>query len=105
MNQILLIIDAQQELIDGNKKHESIFNKEQLVSTINKVIEKARVANVPVVLIRDLDVADGKGDGFQIHNEIDILAETKIFDKAATNCFYMFHCRKDILLNPKKINR
>jgi len=85
---MLLIIDAQQELIDGNKKHEPIFNKEQLVSNINKVIGKARVENVPVVLIRDLDVADGKGDGFQIHNEIDILAETKIFDKTATNCFY-----------------
>ena len=88
LNQILLIIDTQQELIDGNQKVKPVFNKELLVRNINKVIEKAREADVPVVFIRDLDVAEGKGDGFQIHNEINVPTEAKFFDKAATNSFY-----------------
>ena len=88
MKQTLLIIDAQQELIDGNQKVKPVFNKELLVRNINKVIEKARDTDVPVVFIRDLDVAEGKGDGFQIHNEINVPTEAKIFDKAATNSFY-----------------
>ena len=85
---MLLIIDAQQELIDGNQKVRPIFTKEQLVRNINKVIDKAREADVPVIFIRDLDVAEGKGDGFQIHNEINVPTEAKIFDKSATNSFY-----------------
>lgn len=85
---MLLIIDAQQELIDGNQKVKPIFTKEQLVRNINTVIKKAREADVPVVFIRDLDVAEGKGDGFQIHNEINVPIEARIFDKSATNSFY-----------------
>ncbi|MGE7875554.1 cysteine hydrolase family protein [Bacillus paramycoides] len=88
MNQTLLIIDAQQELMDGNQEVSPIFTKEQLISNINKVIEKAREADVPVVFVRDLDVAEGKGVGFQIHNEINVPTEAKIFDKSATNSFY-----------------
>lgn len=88
LNQTLLIIDVQQELIDGNQEMSPIFTKEQLISNINKVIEKAREADVPVVFVRDLDVAEGKGDGFQIHNEIDVPTEAKVFDKSATNSFY-----------------
>ncbi|MER1956815.1 MAG: cysteine hydrolase family protein [Solibacillus sp.] len=88
MKQMLLIIDVQQELIDGNQEVSPIFYKQQLVSNVNKVIEMAREANVPVVFVRDLDVAKGKGDGFQIHNEINVPIEAKIFDKSATNAFY-----------------
>ncbi|WP_067729838.1 cysteine hydrolase family protein [Oceanobacillus damuensis] len=88
MNQVLLIIDAQQELIDGNREENTIFNKEQLIGNINKVIEKSRKADVPVVFVRDLDVAEGKGNGFQIHSEINVPTEAKIFDKSATNSFY-----------------
>jgi nicotinamidase-related amidase len=88
LNQTLLIIDAQQELIDGNQKLSSIFNKEQLIRNINIVIEKAKEKGVPVVFVRDLDVAEGKGNGFHIHNEIIVPTESKIFDKSATNSFY-----------------
>lgn len=88
MNQTLLIIDAQQELIDGNQEVSPIYNKEQLIKNINKVIEKAREIGVPVVFVRDLDVAEGKGSGFHIHNEINVPTEAKIFDKSATNSFY-----------------
>ncbi|ASN03594.1 cysteine hydrolase family protein [Virgibacillus necropolis] len=88
MNQTLLIIDAQQELIDGNLEESAVFNKEQLIRNINKVIEKAKEADVPAVFVRDLDVAEGKGVGFQVHSEINVPAEAKIFDKSATNSFH-----------------
>ena len=88
LNQTLLIIDAQQELIDGNQKESAVFNKEQLISNINSVIEKAKTFGVPVVFVRDLDVAQGKDKGFQVHEEINIPADTMIFDKAATNSFH-----------------
>ena len=88
LNQTLLIIDAQQELIDGNQKESAVFNKEQLIRNINKVIEKARESDVSVVFVRDLDVAEGKGEGFDIHNGMIVPNEAKIFDKKATNCFH-----------------
>ncbi|WP_342504868.1 cysteine hydrolase family protein [Sporosarcina sp. FSL K6-2383] len=88
MNQTLLIIDAQQELMDGNQEESAVFNKEQLIRNINLVIEKARERNVLIICIRDLDVAGGQGEGFQVHNEINVPTEAVIFDKAATNSFH-----------------
>ncbi len=88
LKQLLLIIDAQQALIDGNQETGQIFSKEKLIITINKVINKAIAATVPVIFVRDLDVAEGQGEGFQIHNEITVPTEAKIFDKSATNSFY-----------------
>ncbi|KAB2331132.1 cysteine hydrolase [Cytobacillus depressus] len=88
MNQTLLIIDAQQELIDGNQEESAVFIKEQLIRNINKVIGKARESDIPVVFVRDLDVAEGKGEGFQIHNKINVPLKAKIFDKSATNSFH-----------------
>lgn len=88
LNQALVIIDAQQELLDGNEKEKAVFNKEQLIRNINLVIDKARKTNVPVVFVRDLDVAEGKGKGFEIHSGINVPQEAKIFDKKATNCFH-----------------
>ncbi len=88
MNQLLLIIDAQQELIDGNQDMRAVFKKEQLIQNINLVIKKAKEANASIVCVRDLDVAGGKGKGFQVHDEIHLPVETKFFDKAATNSFH-----------------
>lgn len=88
LNQTLLIIDAQQELIDGNQVESAVFNKELLIRNINNVIEQAREADIPVVFVRDLDVAEGKGEGFQVHNKINVPSDAKIFDKSATNSFH-----------------
>lgn len=88
MDQVLLIIDAQQELIEGNHERNAVFQKSQLIANINLVIEKAENAVVPSVFVRDLDVGDGKGSGFEIHKDIYVPAESKIFDKSATNAFY-----------------
>ncbi|MCH4827576.1 isochorismatase family protein [Planococcus halocryophilus] len=88
MKQLLLVIDAQQELIEGNQEEAAVFNKEQLVSNINSAVEKALTSNIPIVFVRDLDVAGGKGDGFQVHKDIYVPADVNIFDKAATNSFH-----------------
>ncbi|MEH7122671.1 cysteine hydrolase family protein [Bacillus sp. JJ1532] len=88
MNQTLLIIDAQQELIEGNQEESAVFNKDQLIRNINLVIEKAKESSVPVVFVRDLDVAEGKGKGFQVHEEINVPTDSKIFDKTSTNSFH-----------------
>lgn len=63
MSQTLLVIDAQQELIEGNRNEQPVFNKEQLVATINLVIEKGEKAKASIVFVRDLDVAQGEGKG------------------------------------------
>lgn len=52
------------------------------------MINKTRELGVPVVFVRDLDVAEGKGNGFQVHNEINVPTEVEVFDKSATNSFY-----------------
>ncbi|MBK3494731.1 cysteine hydrolase [Viridibacillus sp. YIM B01967] len=88
MNQALLVIDAQQELIDGNEKEQSVLNKENLLNNINSVINKAVESNALVVFVRDKDVADGVGKGFQIHEAIKVPPASKLFDKEATNSFY-----------------
>lgn len=88
MKQTLLIIDAQQELIEGNKEEQGVFEKEKIITNINAVIEKAIKEDIPVVFIRDLDVSNGEGPGFQIHRDIKVPSTAIIFDKAATNSFY-----------------
>lgn len=88
MNQALLVIDAQQELIEGNQEHMSVFNKEKLIRTINLVINKAIESNTHILFVRDTDVAEGQGKGFQIHQDIKVPDESKIVNKKATNSFY-----------------
>lgn len=88
MKQALLIIDAQQDLIEGNSEEQGVFEKEKLIHNINTVIEKAINERVPIVFIRDVDVSNGEGPGFQIHKNIHVPSTAVIFDKAATNSFY-----------------
>jgi nicotinamidase-related amidase len=88
LKQALLVIDAQQELMDGNQNEKSVFEKERLVKNINLVIKKAIENDSLVVFMRDKDVAGGEGKGFQIHQDIEIPTESEIFDKEATNSFY-----------------
>ena len=88
MNQVLLIIDAQQEIIDGNEEVGPVFKKDRLIRNINAVIEKAVEISIPIVFVRDLDVADGKGKGFEVHEGIHVPMGAKLFNKAATNSFH-----------------
>ena len=88
MKQALLVIDAQQDLIEGSDTEQAVFNKDRLISVINLAVEKAVKAGALIIFIRDLDVADGKGPGFQIHQEIIVPPNAEIYDKKATNSFY-----------------
>lgn len=88
LEQILLIIDAQQELIEGNREESAVFKKEQLITNINLVVEKASNLNVPIAFVRDLEVAEGNGKGFQVHEEINVPKDARFFDKTATNSFH-----------------
>ena len=88
MNQALLVIDAQQELIDGNAGQPEVHQKDRLLSSINQVIQKALEAKVEIVFVRDTDVSGGTGSGFEIHSDIQVPPTATIMDKSATNCFY-----------------
>lgn len=88
LKQALLIIDAQQELMDGNEKDKEVYNKERLLNNINSVIEKANQVDAGVIFIRDLDVAEGKGKGFEVHSRIVKPKRAKYFNKKATSAFY-----------------
>lgn len=88
LKQALVVIDAQQELIEGNDKEQAVYRKDELLETINAVIEKAKEANALIIFVRDKDVADGEGDGFQVHQAIQIPETASYFDKYATNAFY-----------------
>ncbi|WP_409296862.1 cysteine hydrolase family protein [Peribacillus sp. SCS-26] len=88
MEQALLIIDAQQSLIDGGNGEQGVHDKEGLIRNINKVLKEAQKRGIQVLFVRDLDVAGGAGSGFQVHSGIEVPADPVIFDKKATNSFY-----------------
>ncbi|MBH0155137.1 cysteine hydrolase [Fictibacillus sp. 5RED26] len=88
MKHALLVIDAQQELIEGNESEQGVYNKEGLLQNINSVIEKAKKAEASIIFVRDLDVSEGRGPGFEVHSVINIPEDAEVFDKKATNAFY-----------------
>lgn len=88
LKQALVVIDAQQQLIDGNEQEQSVFNKASLLDNINLVVKKALEANSLIIFIRDKDVAEGVGKGFEVHEAIHIPQEAIVVDKKATNSFY-----------------
>ncbi|UTR06684.1 isochorismatase family protein [Alkalihalobacillus sp. LMS6] len=88
MNQVLLIIDTQKDLVEGSHVEQGVFQKDLLLRKINLLIQKARELAVPVIFIRDKDVAEGEGDGFDVHPEINRASSDVCFDKEATNAFY-----------------
>ncbi len=87
MKQALIIIDAQQELIDGKRKRKS-SPQQRCINTINLVIEKALALGIELIFIRNSDVAEGKGIGFEVHSDIQVPPSAKIFDKRAANAFF-----------------
>lgn len=81
MNQALLIIDVQQELVDGNNETKNVLNKEALLDNVNLVINKALESHALIIFVRDKDVADGKGPGFQIHQTVKVPTNAKYLIK------------------------
>ncbi|WP_067729866.1 isochorismatase family protein [Oceanobacillus damuensis] len=99
MKQTLLIIDAQQDLMEGNNEEQGVFEKQKIVNNINTVIEKAINESISIVFMRDLDVSNGEGTGFQIHKDIKVPSTAFIFDKSATNSFYGTPLQKHLSRN------
>ncbi|TFD99479.1 isochorismatase family protein [Jeotgalibacillus salarius] len=88
MKQALIVIDAQQDLIEGNEEEAGVVQKHVLIENINLVVQKALDAGSEVVFIRDKDVAEGEGKGFEVHEDIKIPSSAVTFDKSATNSFH-----------------
>ena len=88
LKQALLVIDAQQALIDGDHAEKGVVEKENLIKNINTVIQMAVENGSAIVFIRDVDVAKGEGPGFEVHQEINVPAGAVTFNKTATNAFY-----------------
>ncbi|WP_053218426.1 isochorismatase family protein [Virgibacillus senegalensis] len=88
MNQALLVIDAQQDLMEGSEVEQGVMEKAKVIANINLVIEKAMSHQALLVFVRDLDVAGGEGAGFQVHKDINVPSDAVIINKKATNSFY-----------------
>ncbi|OGX79736.1 isochorismatase [Exiguobacterium sp. SH31] len=88
MKQALLVIDFQQELVDGNDVERGVERGPEVAAVINNLIQQASSKQVPVIFVRDLDVADGRGDGFAVHRSIIVPDDSVLFDKQATNAFH-----------------
>lgn len=88
MRQAVLVIDFQQDLVEGTAEEAGVHAKEDVIQVINQVVQEARNQDHAVVFIRDLDVADGNGPGFAVHPSIHVPTEAVTFDKAATNSFH-----------------
>ncbi|TDQ37738.1 isochorismatase family protein [Aureibacillus halotolerans] len=88
MSQALIVIDAQQDLIEGNDQEAQVWEKERLIANINTVIEKALSKEILIVFIRDEDVGGGKGPGFDVHENIHVPPSAETFNKLSTNAFH-----------------
>lgn len=90
MNQALLVIDAQEALIEGENGQPAVYQKERLIATINMLIDRAEKNETAVIFVRDLDVGGGAGEAFQVHHLINVPEKSVqlLFDKQATNAFY-----------------
>ncbi len=88
MRQAVLVIDFQQDLVEGTAEESGVHAKDAVSQVINQVVQEACDQDHAVVFIRDLDVADGNGPGFAVHASIQIPDQAVTFDKAATNAFH-----------------
>jgi nicotinamidase-related amidase len=88
MKQAVLVIDFQQELVDGNIEERPVYLKEHVAHIIEAVVLAADDRNIPVVFIRDLYVAGGTRTGLAVHDLIPVPTSSVTFDKTATNAFH-----------------
>ncbi|WP_199690378.1 MULTISPECIES: isochorismatase family protein [Clostridia] len=74
--------------MDGSEQESAVYNQYERIKNINLVIDKSIQVRVPVVFARDLDVAKGSGQGFDVHDQIHVPKGSHFFDKRATNAFH-----------------
>lgn len=67
MRQAVLVIDFQQDLVEGTAEESGVHAKENMIQVINQVVQEADNEGHVMIFIRDLDVANGQGEGFAVH--------------------------------------
>jgi nicotinamidase-related amidase len=82
----LLIIDVQVGIVEGESG--PVFNRDALLSNINKIISDARLREIPVLYVQDLDVAPQDSKEFQIHPAVAPFEGDRIIQKVATDAFH-----------------
>jgi nicotinamidase-related amidase len=82
----LLVIDVQVGIVEGESGH--VFNSEGLLSNIKKLITDARLRDIPILYVQDLDVAPQDSKEFQIHPSISPIEGDRIVQKIATDAFH-----------------
>jgi nicotinamidase-related amidase len=82
----LLIIDVQVGIVEAESGH--VFNSEALLTNINQIISDARLREIPILYVQDLDVAPQESKEFQIHPAIAPLESDRIIHKVATDAFH-----------------
>ncbi|NRD77077.1 cysteine hydrolase [Bacillus sp. BRMEA1] len=91
MKQALIIVDMQEVFF--NEPHNYLFNKEQLVSNINKLIKQAHEKNIKVIFIQHTDqqeeseLYEGKDD-WKLHKNLLISDSDKVIQKTKWDSFY-----------------
>jgi nicotinamidase-related amidase len=95
MNQTaLLIIDAQVGIIEGPIG--PVFQKEELLTTLEMTIKLAREKGIPVIFIQDIEVADAGSSELAIHPQIAPLKTEKVIQKSATNAFFATELKTEL---------
>lgn len=90
----LLVIDVQVGIVEGPEIG-PVFQKEDVLQTITKLISTARSQSIPVVYVQDLDVAAQDSAEFQIHPEIAPLSGELVIRKKQQTRFSSRNCTKN----------
>lgn len=94
-NTALVIIDVQNILIEAKP-----FQVEDLISNIQKLIEKCRNKNLPVIYIRHNNEEFEKDTHcWQIHSSISPEPEDQIFDKHYNSIFFQTNLKEHLQKN------
>ncbi|WP_409271017.1 isochorismatase family protein [Neobacillus sp. SCS-31] len=87
-NTALLVIDAQVGIIEG-PKFGPVFEKENLLDTMKKVVDKARSEGVPIIFMMDTEVASPISIESQVHPHISPTRDDITITKKAADAFHL----------------
>ena len=86
-NKALVIIDVQEGLF--NNEESPIYRADYLLQNINKLIEKARKAKIPVVFIRhNSDGLPFESSAWQVHQRLNASGEDIYIEKKYCDSFF-----------------
>ncbi|WP_231689625.1 isochorismatase family protein [Bacillus sp. FJAT-27245] len=87
-NTALLVIDAQVGMIEG-PKFGPVFEKEALLDTMKKVVDKARSESVPIIFMMDTEIASPISIESQVHPHISPTRDDITITKKAADAFHL----------------